>query len=536
MLCFIRKHSGSWFVKLFLGMIAFTFLFFFGMSDVIRRYMGKDYVVKVGDVKIGPNLLRFEVQKRSNQFKRMNINNENLILGIVINQIIDELITDQIANFSGISVGEKLVKTYIRSIAGFVDQDGNLKKREIMNLMANMGLPEGDFINFIKRNIKSNIISGTLSNVLPSCLAPFYITANLEMRNIKYVEISANDVRDKVANPTEDELNDFYIKNGELFKLPESRDFTVLMIDEKGLRNTINVSEEDIKKEYDNSNETDDLSVVHDKIRNNLVAEALENKIEDLKREIEDDLTAGVSCKDVAKKYNLRISEFKKITKDYVTPSGYKETELPFMKKAIDVAFSLDEGQESSFAYALDKKNDRIHWLIHSEKTTPERVDSFDNVKKKVISEFMKFALNKAMLDLANSYVSQINDGLAIESVTKGAIHKIRDISRNMELTDDKIKDMKLEQASLDIITDTELLKSGFFYSGDKYIVFQVVGIEAPKDINNKKMEEYGRKLANELNSDLYVEMKRHFAEKFGIKINKDLLKHGEEQIPDIDF
>lgn len=537
MLSFIRKHSGSWFVKLFLGMIAFTFLFFFGMSDVIRRYIGKDYVIKVGDVKIGPNLLKFEVQKRSNQLKKMNINDENVILGIVINQIIDELLTEQIATFSGISVNDKLIQTYIRSISDFVDKSGNLKKREIMNLMANMGLPEEDFVNFIKRNIKNSIISGTLSHVLPSCIAPFYITANLETRNVKYVEISKDNVLNVVKKPTEEDLRDFYEKNGDLFKLPEYRDFTVLMIDETELIDTIDISENEIKKEYDNSNETDDLQVVHDKIRNALVTEAVENKIDDMKRGIEDDLTAGVSCKDVAKEYNLKISEFRKINKDYVTPSGYKESELPFMNKLTEVAFALDEGLDSSFACALDKKKHRVHWILHSEKIFPERVDSFVNVKDKVGTEYMKSSRNKAMLDMASNYVSQINDGLALGSVAKGfSVKKINNLSRDTQLSDEKLKDIKMDKAALDLIANTDVLKSGYFSLGDKYIVFQVVGIKTPDDVNKEKVEELGRNLSKELNNDLYTEMKRYFAEKFGIKINKDLLKHGNEQIPDIDF
>ncbi|MDR1561197.1 MAG: SurA N-terminal domain-containing protein, partial [Holosporaceae bacterium] len=52
MLELIRRHSNSIIVKFFLTVLALTFIFCFGISDVIRKIVGKDYIVKIGNVKI----------------------------------------------------------------------------------------------------------------------------------------------------------------------------------------------------------------------------------------------------------------------------------------------------------------------------------------------------------------------------------------------------------------------------------------------------------------------------------------------------
>ncbi|MDR1334562.1 MAG: SurA N-terminal domain-containing protein, partial [Holosporaceae bacterium] len=49
MLEFIRKHSQSMVVKIFLSFLALSFVLFFGITTVIQKLRGKDYVVKIGN-------------------------------------------------------------------------------------------------------------------------------------------------------------------------------------------------------------------------------------------------------------------------------------------------------------------------------------------------------------------------------------------------------------------------------------------------------------------------------------------------------
>ena len=64
MLEFIRKHSSSLGVKIFLTVLALTFVFWFGISDIIRKVTGKDYIVKIGNIKISPERFKHEKAKK----------------------------------------------------------------------------------------------------------------------------------------------------------------------------------------------------------------------------------------------------------------------------------------------------------------------------------------------------------------------------------------------------------------------------------------------------------------------------------------
>lgn len=537
MLGFIRKHSGSVFVKGFLGLIAFTFLFFFGMSDVIRKYTGKDYVVKIGDVKIGPNLLKFECSKRSQRLKNMGINDENAILGVVVNQLIDEHLVNEMAKFSGIFVSEKLVKTYIRSIPEFVNtKTGQFNKTAVRNFMAAMHLPEEAFIEFIKRNIQQNLLVAPLSQVSYIAALPTYISANLEKRNIKYAVISPDNIAlDKVINDVE--LESFFDQNKDKFMEPETRDFTLLILNENKIAESIDILEEDVKREYAESGETEEYDIVHDRIRNNLKNAELEAKLEDLKRNIEDDLTAGVSCKDLSEKYKLEISSFKKIKADYVTPAGYKNAELPFMKEVVSVAYQTDLNQDSSFVESFDRNNKKVYWILHNDNIVPEHVADYSNVKTKVIDEYIKVITDSKLANIVRSYVDKINEGNVIDFVVKN--HKITAmdlIGRNDTPLSEKIKKAKFNEKVLEKIFALTPLKAGYEKINDGYVIFQVTSVVDEKDIKKEAIEKYTQKLSQEMNADLMQQLKTYFLKKFEVKINKELLKQDSMPPHEIDF
>lgn len=537
MLGFIRKHSSSIFVKVFLGLIAFTFLFFFGMSDVIRKYTGKDYVIKIGSVKIGPNLLKFECSKRSQRLKDIGINDENAILGVVVNQLIDEHLVDEISKFSGISVSEKLIKTYIRSVPEFVNtKTGQFNKAAVRNFMAAMHLPEDAFIEFIKRNIQQSLLVAPLSQVSSVAVLPTYISANLEKRNIKYAVISPDSVSldDSIKDS---ELESFFDQNKDKFMEPETRDFTVLILNENKIAESIDVLEEDIKREYTESGETEEYDIAHDRIRNNLKNAELEAKLEGLKRSIEDDLTAGVSCKDLAEKYKLEISLFKKIKADYVTPAGYKNAELPFMKDVVSVAYQTDLNQDSSFVESLDKNNKKVYWILHNDNIVPEHVADYGNVKTKVVAEYKKSVVDSKMAGLAQSYVEKINEGNVIDFVVKGyKISSVDSISRNDTPSSEKIKNTKFNEAILEKIFNVSTLRAGYEKIGDTYVVFQITSVVDEKEIKKEDIEKYAPKLSQEMTADLMRQLKMHFTNKFGVKINKEMLKQDSTQPQEIDF
>ena len=64
MLELIRKYSKSIVVKVFLTVLAASFLFFFAFPIIADKLMGKDYVVKIANMKISPQVFKYEKNKK----------------------------------------------------------------------------------------------------------------------------------------------------------------------------------------------------------------------------------------------------------------------------------------------------------------------------------------------------------------------------------------------------------------------------------------------------------------------------------------
>lgn len=539
MLGFIRKHSGSIWVKVGLCVVASTFLFFFGMSDVINKITGKDYIIKVGKVKIGPNLFKFEIQKRAENLKKIGVNDEEQLINIVIHQIISEEIMRQMSDKFGLLISDDAVKMYMYGVPMFRDKNGMFNKAAVRNMMMNMHMREADFIEYMRQDLRNKLLMLPLSMCQSNLLATNYIVTSLENRDIRYVHIPYNRFAIDVQH-TDDDLEECYKANVSEFMLPETRDFTVLLIKEQDILRDITISDDDVMSEYKARSETDDFETVKDEIHASLVNSELEDRIDKLVRLIEDDFTAGLSCSEIAEKYKLQKSDFKKITQDYQSPAN-STTSLPFMDDVMKAAFALELNQESSFVEATDRNNQKVRWLVHNDSITPAHPKELSEVKDKVIKIWQTEKQKEAAKAFAQGCVDTINTGVTIDYVVEKHGYTTKEINGVSRF--DKPSDKKFEKYKF--ISD-ELISSVFTVanlhasmSEDKegYTVFEVIKVYTPENIDEKLTHEQHRRFLINYKQELLLQLKQHYAKNAGIKVNTELLKsHGSEHIPDVDF
>ena len=116
MLEFIRKYLGSVVVKVILSLVALTFVLFFGISDVINRLAGKDYVIRMGDVKIGPREFQLQYNKAADLMRRSIGNADTYekirphMLEYFVAQTVDKLMVERIIDVWGLGIDDKTVK------------------------------------------------------------------------------------------------------------------------------------------------------------------------------------------------------------------------------------------------------------------------------------------------------------------------------------------------------------------------------------------------------------------------------------------
>ena len=157
MLEFIRRHSQSIIVKAFLIILALTFVLFFGISDVIRRFTGKDYVAKIGSAKIDTMKLKIEKTKRIGMLRDrgQDINGKDLTFA-VLHQLIWENIVDQAAHEYGIVISDETIKNYISGMNMFRNKDGSFNANLLHGFLQRIQVQKPCFLNLLKRISKTH--------------------------------------------------------------------------------------------------------------------------------------------------------------------------------------------------------------------------------------------------------------------------------------------------------------------------------------------------------------------------------------------
>ncbi|GHT98623.1 hypothetical protein FACS1894126_4280 [Alphaproteobacteria bacterium] len=167
MLELIRKYSGSPVVKFFLSILALTFIFCWGIPDIIRKFTGKDYLVKIGNIKITPTLFKFEKDKKLNMMRHNNKNiDEKAETLNILGQIINENVIDLAASDFGFVVSEDTIQAYLRGIYMFHDEDGRFDKARLHAFLHKIGFSEQVFIELLRKDIKLPCLREDLSNTL----------------------------------------------------------------------------------------------------------------------------------------------------------------------------------------------------------------------------------------------------------------------------------------------------------------------------------------------------------------------------------
>lgn len=422
MLQYIRKKAESKAFKVLAGILAFTFLFCFGMFDVIRRWTGKDYVVKVGKVKISPVMFELEKAKRLNMLRAQGrtIDDKEANLSI-LHQITWENVMDQAATEFGLKVSDGTIRRYIAGMSIFHDEKGHFNPFALRRFLGAIHVSEPLFIELSRKDIKNALVQAPLKYVSVNKLLNYHIKANMETRTMSVVEIDPDSMQIS-EKPSEEVLLDFYEKNPKMFMVDESRNFSIVTIFEDEIAKGIEISEDEKREYFETSPDREDRT--YEEMKTEIEAEIHQNKLQlaldEYTRQVEDALMGGEELESVVKKFGLHITQIKGAT----VLNGEKKVRAALQnascaEDAVKVAFSTEDGGDSSFSEALDKDKKRILWLVHVDSITSKHVARFEQVKKKVEREWLKEQKHNKAIELAKSLCSEVKD--AGKSLEKAA-------------------------------------------------------------------------------------------------------------------
>lgn len=532
MLEIIRKYAQHKAVKFFLSVVALTFIAGFGITEVIRKIFGQDYVVKIGDEKIYPLEFKREKARKLNLIQpkdRGNLDDEQLTQSI-LHQLIWENIVNLASKEYGLLVSDNTMKRYISGMKVFRDANGRFNANLLRGFLHKIQVPEEMFLEASRREIKTAIIRAPLQCVSVMPELSTYVDAMTEKRSLRYVELKPASFK-ITETPTSEELKKFYDAHPNDFMIDETRSFKLLTIDESKLGGKIHISDDELQEAYELSPARDERSFddMKAELAQDLRQEKLENIVSEFTRQVEDELTIDGDPKKVATKFQLKISEYTDILKDH-------KINLAYGKDVVNIAFSLEEGSDSSFSESLDASKNRVLWIVHLDKITPKHRADFTKIVAKVKEAWIKDKQYDAAIALANEWKAKSSDNAKLKQLAAD-MKRYSDVTPLFSKVDVKNSKHRIIKNLQDEGFNINHNEIAFKEVDNKVIVYQLDSVVANKEANPDDYKKYYGEYLTSVVDDMYQELVNYLSKKYKVTINRARLQEIQEKVnPNIEL
>jgi len=350
----MRKASSNWLGKIIMATVMGVLIVSFGIwgiADIFRGF-GQSSLAKVGRTEISTDQFRQiymdRLQQIGRQFGRPLTSEQARAFGFdrqVLQQTIAEAALDEEARRLGLGQStEETLKTIFND-PNFKGVNGSFDPQRFQSLIRQMGYSEQRFIAeqrriLLRRQIAGSIAAGLEpSNVQLEALARF----QSEQRSIEYIKLGAAQAG-TIDPPSPEALAAYFEDHKALFRAPEYRKISFVVVTPEEIGKWTDVSDEDAKKVFEQ--------------RRDKLGTPERREIQQITFPNADEATAargkiasGTSFEDVAKERGLGQAD---IDLGMIPKSGIVEPAIA------DAAFSLASGEVSQpaqgrFGFALVK-------------------------------------------------------------------------------------------------------------------------------------------------------------------------------------
>ena len=256
----IREKTGSFFVKLILGILVISFAAW-GVGDMITYKGQTQAVASVGSVEITRNQVEDEVRREiarlNPQFGNRLTPETALMLGLhrsILGRMINETVLLEEARDQGLAVSDNSVRDQVHNNPLFRSElgAGGFDRDRFQQILYQNNLTERQYLDEMRREIlRSQLIDSLASGVA----APdAFVKAVYKFREEKRIAVSLfiNDSAAQItAEPTEEELKTFHKDHAARFTAPEYRAVTLILLRAADLAGGIKVTDEQVAKAFE---------------------------------------------------------------------------------------------------------------------------------------------------------------------------------------------------------------------------------------------------------------------------------------------
>jgi peptidyl-prolyl cis-trans isomerase D len=240
-----------------LGLIAVSFGIW-GIGDIFRGF-GQSTVAKVGGNEIRIEQFRQTYQDRlqalGRSLGRPILPDQARALGLdrqVLGQMIAESVIDERVAALGLGVSDSEVARQITDHPNFKGITGQFDRPRFDAVLRSIGYTEARFMAEQRRTMLRQQLIGTVSSgtIASKTMLDAFNRFQNEERTVEYVTLGEAQAGE-IPKPTDEVLTSFFEERKVLFRSPEYRKVTLVVMTPDELAATIEVSDADVKKAYD---------------------------------------------------------------------------------------------------------------------------------------------------------------------------------------------------------------------------------------------------------------------------------------------
>jgi peptidyl-prolyl cis-trans isomerase D len=406
MLQAIRGRAASWIVKILFVLLIVSFAAW-GVADWVRSAATPSVVAEVGPVRIDPGVFQQAVAAEMQRFRQVlgpNFDRDQARqFGIgdrVIEQIVSDTLLELEARRLGVTVTDAELASTIRDNPAFRDPSGQFDRNRFEAVINRAGYSEQRFTEELRKQIaRTQAVRPIMDGAEPP---KAIIDAMLRYRGERRVAetfvvppVAAN----KIAAPTDAQLEDYLKANNAKFMRPEYRTLSYVSLSPAALADKITVSEADAKEAY--QGRLDEFTTAEQRTVEQLL--------------LPDQAAADTASQDLADG-----ADFAALAKSLGKSAS--DTSLGTVARA----GLPDEFAEPIFALTAPGVTKPVKspfgWTIFKVTAIkPGSVEPFESVKTKLIEEIKKEKAGDAVPDLAN----KLEDALAGGGELDAAAQKV---------------------------------------------------------------------------------------------------------------
>lgn len=435
MLKFLREHANSWIMKILLGILILSFGLFWGVSEFFRGTDKSNIVASIGKLEISKQHLAHSVQeeltKLNRELKGKNITFAQAFqLGLVmqnLNRMVNEIVLDMFMRDISLAVSDKTIASMIYADPLFQTAKGTFDKVKFQNVLRMNGLTEKTFFANRRRALSQMhlLTAVSVGNHSPAALSYPIFQALTQKCSFRVATILPNKIQ---VGYTEEAIKKFYQNHVDLFRIPEYRDFKLILLDPIKIGAGVAISEKEVEHAYEDQKD----SYVTPETRSFSI----------------------VICKDQSEAAQLRKELSDGNLKDKNRLQTYDSVgEANLDKVLADVIFKLRPDQVS---LPFEWRNQIA--LVRLNKISPSIVMALSDVRSQIVGELRRQKALDEISRIGEKIEEDSNQGLSLIEI--GKKHNLSVQEGRMDATGRLVGNESI-MLSADIVKDVFALSEG---------------------------------------------------------------------------